>query len=119
MEEYEAKLLKINLSNETIKEALLSPEVLKKYIGGSGLAAKLMYDRIKKKGKIEPFSKENALIFTVGPLTGTRFPFSSRYFVIAISPLTNIWGQASSGGFFGPELRRTGYYGVVIEGKSD
>jgi len=119
MEEYEAKLLKINLSNETIKEALLSPEVLKKYIGGSGLAAKLMYDRIKKKGKIEPFSEENALIFTVGPLTGTRFPFSSRYFVSAISPLTNIWGQASSGGFFGPELRRTGYYGVVIEGKSD
>lgn len=113
------KVLKINLSNGVIQEYSLSDEILEKYIGGSGLNAKLFYDLVRKYGMVKPFSEENILVFSVGPLTGTGFPMTSRYYVSGISPLTGIYGQASSGGRFGPELRRCGYTSIVIEGVSE
>lgn len=113
------KVLKVNLSNGALQEYVLSDEILKKYIGGSGLNAMFLYDQISKYGTIKPFSEENILVFSVGPLTGTGFPMTSRYYVSGISPLTGIYGQASSGGRFGPELRRCGYTSVVIEGISE
>lgn len=113
------KVLKVNLSDGTLQEYTLSDEILKKYVGGSGLNAMFLYNLIRKYGAIKPFSEENILIFSVGPLTGTGFPMTSRYYVSGISPLTGIYGQASSGGKFGSELRRCGYTSIVVEGVSE
>ncbi|MFN2244385.1 MAG: aldehyde ferredoxin oxidoreductase family protein, partial [Anaerolineae bacterium] len=54
-----------------------------------------------------------------GPLVGTRAPSCGRYEVCAISPLTGIWGESNSGGFWGPELRFAGYDGIVVRGRSE
>ncbi|MEM5822429.1 MAG: aldehyde ferredoxin oxidoreductase family protein [Ignisphaera sp.] len=113
------RVLRINLSDGIVREYVLSDDVLKKYIGGSGLNAKFLYDLVRRYGAVKPFSEENILAFSVGPLTGTGFPMTSRYYVSGISPLTGIYGQASSGGRFGPQLRRCGYISIVIEGVSE
>ena len=53
-----------------------------------------------------------------GPVVGTAMPSAGRYSVCARSPLTGLWGESNSGGFFGPELRFSGYDGIIITGKS-
>jgi aldehyde:ferredoxin oxidoreductase len=53
-----------------------------------------------------------------GALTGTPSASASRYSVVAKSPQTGLWGQANSGGFFGPALKWSGYDGIIFEGVS-
>ena len=118
VQENTGKILEINLSESTVKKVELKKEIKDKYIGGAALGAALIYQKMNGK-PIEPLSPKNLLVFSVGPITGSLFPFSSRFFVCGISPLTNGWGQGSSGGFFGPELRRSGYDAIVIEGRAN
>ena len=66
----------------------------------------------------DPLGPENPLIFMTGPLVGTAMPSAGRCSVSALSPLTRIWGEANTGGFFGPELRFAGYDGVIITGRA-
>lgn len=58
-------------------------------------------------------------MIATGVLTGIPFAGNSRYVVMAKSPLTGIWGEANSSGFFGPELKHSGYDAVIVEGKAD
>ncbi|HGJ66856.1 TPA: aldehyde ferredoxin oxidoreductase, partial [bacterium] len=54
-----------------------------------------------------------------GPLTGTPAVIGSRYVVVCKSPLTGTWGDANSGGDFGPYLKFAGYDGVFFTGISE
>ncbi|MEM3754770.1 MAG: aldehyde ferredoxin oxidoreductase family protein, partial [Candidatus Bathyarchaeia archaeon] len=63
--------------------------------------------------------KENLLIFMTGPLTGAPIPFSGKWSVAAISPLTGIWGESNAGGIWGAKLKFAGYDGIIIGGKSN
>jgi aldehyde:ferredoxin oxidoreductase len=54
-----------------------------------------------------------------GPLVGTMMLSAGRCSVSALSPLTRIWGESNTGGFFGPELRFAGYDGIIITGRAD
>ncbi len=114
---YMGKILRVDLSSEKIWIDEVDEETLKKFIGGVGLAAKIIYDEVKP--EFSPFDPENRLIFMTGPLTGTLVPCTGRYVVCAKSPLTNAWGEAHSGGFWARELKRAGYDGIVIEGRSE
>ena len=53
-----------------------------------------------------------------GPLVGTTTPAAGRFSVVARSPATGLTGEANSGGFWGPELRRSGYDGIIVSGQS-
>jgi aldehyde:ferredoxin oxidoreductase len=110
------KILEVDLTTGATAEIELDDEIYRDYIGGAGLAAKLLYDR----GNLAagPLDPDNLLIFAAGPLTGIGFSGSSRLSVGARSPLTGIWGQASCGGNFGPELKRCGYDAIIFKGKS-
>jgi aldehyde:ferredoxin oxidoreductase len=114
---YHGKFLEVNLNNLQTQEIPLSEEDLKKFIGGSALAAKLIYNHIKD--GIDPLEPNNPLVFSTGPFTGTSIPMVSRYTVSGISPLTGYWGEASSGGIFPFLLKRCGYDGIFIIGKAD
>jgi aldehyde:ferredoxin oxidoreductase len=120
---YNGKILYVNLSNKKWETKDLSPEVAKDYLGGTGLSAKLTYDILSEQDyetlKNDPLHEINPLIFATGPVTGTIRPSSGRYTVTGISPLTHIWGEGSSGGFFCISLRNSGYDAVVITGKSE
>lgn len=114
--EYNARILRVDLTKGKTNAEDLGGEVTKKYVGGGGLAAKLLWDETT--ADTEPLSPENLLIFMVGPLTGI-VRSSSRYTVAGISPLTGIYGEAHSGGDWGDELRHAGFDGIVIRGIAD
>jgi aldehyde:ferredoxin oxidoreductase len=111
------KVLEVDLTTGKTSEFEPDEEVYRDYIGGAGLAAKLLFDR----GNLdaEPLDPDSLLIFATGPLTGIGWSGSSRLSVGARSPLTGIWGQASCGGNFGPELKRCGYDAVIFKGKAE
>jgi len=114
---YMGKILRVDLSSDEIRVDGLSEEIAKKYIGGVGLAAKIIYDEVRP--EISPFDPENKLVFMTGPLTGTLVPCTGRYVVCAKSPLTNAWGESHSGGFWARDLKRAGYDGIIIEGRAE
>jgi len=80
------KILRVNLTKNKIAKEEISEEILRFYIGGKGLGAKILYDELKP--NVDPLSPENKLIFSVGPVNGTNIPLSSRYCVTFKSPLT-------------------------------
>ena len=110
------RLLLIDLSTKTILEGEIDPNQARDFIGGSGLTARLLYDKLTK--SIDPLGPENPLLYMTGPLVGTSMPSAGRCTVSARSPLTGFWGESNTGGFIGPELRFAGYDGLYITGKS-
>jgi len=120
---YNGKILYINLTTLETEIRELNPAVVEEYIGGVGLSVKLTYDLLTEEDfanlKSDPFSPTNPLIFATGPLTGTITPSSGRYSITGISPLTGIWGESTSGGFFPIALRKSGFDAIVITGQSE
>ncbi|MFX1513541.1 MAG: aldehyde ferredoxin oxidoreductase family protein [Promethearchaeota archaeon] len=110
------RILRINLTNGNITEEFPDEETIRKYLGGAGLATKYLIEEVPK--GIDPLGADNKLIFLSGPLTGTRSPSTGRFSVVAKSPLTNLWGQANSAGFWGRHLKRSGFDGFIFEGIS-
>lgn len=113
---YAGKILKINLSNSIIEEYPLLDKHREKFIGGKILAAKIISDLIKV--KIEALSEDNIIVITTSPLTATTAPSSSRFNVSTISPLTGLLVSSNCGGNFGFHLKKSGYDGLIITGKS-
>lgn len=111
------KLLEIDLTSGRTKNTPISDEMVKTYLGGRGLGARLLFDRVP--AKTDPLSPENVLIFLTGPLTATMVPGSSKFVVITKSPLTHGWCDSYSSGRISVELKKAGYDGMVIRGKSN
>ena len=116
MKGWMGKLIRVNLSDETIKVEDLNMEDANLYLGGRGLGSKYLYDEIDP--KVDPLSPDNKLIFMTGPMTGTFAACAGRFNVVAKAPLTGTIGASNSGGYFGPELKFAGYDGIIFEGKS-
>jgi len=110
------KIIDVNLTAGDIRVSRLPDEYYRKYIGGSGLAAKVFWE--KGDFNVDPLSPDAMLIFMNGPFAGLRISGASRNSVSGRSPLTGCWGDSSCGGFFAPELRYAGYDGIVISGKA-
>jgi len=110
------KILRVNLSAGELSTEAIDQEWARKYLGGAGLATRYLYDEMP--AGADPLGSDNPLIFMTGLLTGTASASASRYSVVSKSPQTGIWGQANSGGSFGPALKRSGYDGVIFEGIS-
>ena len=117
MPSYMGKVLWVDLSKGTFKEEFLTDEIYRQYLGGYGLAAKLIYDNMLP--RVNSLGYDALLGFFPGLLTGTVAPLSGRYMVAGKSPLTGTWGDANSGGYFGPEIKKCGYDGILIKGKAD
>lgn len=113
----QAKLLRINLTNQTAKIEDIPEDYLRDYLGGAGLAARYLWDEIP--AGTDPMSPENKIMFSTGPLNGGSFPTSGRYNVSCLSPLTGIWLDASSSGRYGYYMRRAGLMAIIVEGKAE
>ncbi len=110
------KILRVDLSTGETRISTLPEEYYRKYIGGSGLAAKVFWE--EGDFNADPLSAEAMLIFMNGPFAGLKLSGASRNSVAGRSPLTGCWGDSSCGGYFAPELRYAGYDGIVITGKA-
>lgn len=111
-----AKVFDIDLTKGSIQEKQLPEEYWQLHLGGSGVAARLLYD--EGTYAVDPLGPENILVFMNGLFTGTPVPCGCKMAVCAKSPLTGIWGEATVGGYFGAELRKTGYEGFLVRGKA-
>jgi aldehyde:ferredoxin oxidoreductase len=110
------KILRVNLTNGNILEEQVPDEWNRKFLGGAGTASKYLFEEVPP--ETDPLGPDNKLIFMSGPLTGTSSASASRYSVVALSPLTGIWGHGNSGGNFGVVMKRSGFDGFIIEGAS-
>jgi len=113
---YKLKLLRVDLTNKSVKEEKIDEKMVRLLLGGRGVAAKYYYDEIGP--GVKPFSEENKLIFMTGPLTGAPVYSSTKFQVATKSPLTNMYLCSNSSGDFGPNLKFSGYDGIIIEGKA-
>jgi len=113
---FRGRILRVDLTKKSVSEEYINPEDIVKYIGGRGLSVKILSDEID--AKIDALSARNVVVFMTGPLTGIA-PASGRCSVASKSPLTGTIFDSNVGGTFGYELRKTGYDGIIITGKSE
>ncbi len=116
MDGYNGKVLVVDLSSGDIVVEPLSAEWARQFVGGSGLAARYLYDRIEP--GTDPLGPDNPLVFMAGPLVGTSAPACGRHVVCARSPATGLWGEANTGGEFGARMRLAGFDGIIITGQA-
>ncbi|MHA1384139.1 MAG: aldehyde ferredoxin oxidoreductase family protein [Candidatus Helarchaeota archaeon] len=110
------KILTVDLKNKSFIENPIEIELIKKYLGGPGLA--IDYMMREKVFENDPYQEKNPLIFMMGLLTGTAYPCSGFFSVSAKSPLTNIYGEGMSAGFFGAALRPL-FNGIIFKSKAE
>jgi aldehyde:ferredoxin oxidoreductase len=110
---YHNHYLHIDLAERSVTSFSLPDEVLDRYVGGKGIGAYLLAQH--QDPAAPPFAPENALIFVVGPLTGTQGP-SMRSLAVFQSPVTRLFTDSHFGGFWGQELKSAGYDGLLITG---
>jgi len=111
------QVLRVNLTTGKFQKEILPHEEVRSFIGARALGAKILYDEVTP--GIHPLGVDNKLIFSTGPLCGTNAPGSARYCVHTKSPQTGLYLVGTAGGYFGPELKKTGHAAVIIEGKAE
>ncbi len=114
---YMGRILFVDLSKGELKDEVLDEKFCREFIGGYGIGARIIYSR--QKAGVDPLGPENFLGLVTGPLTGTPATMGCRYTAVGKSPLTGGWGDANSGGYFGPYLKFAGYDGVFFTGVSE
>lgn len=114
---YMGRVLWVDLSSGKISEETPDEKFNRAFVGGYGWGSKTIFDR--QKPHVDPLGPDNILGILSGPLTGTPAIIGSRYVVVGKSPLTGTWGDANSGGYFGPHMKFAGVDGVYFTGKAD
>ncbi|MDH5770234.1 MAG: aldehyde ferredoxin oxidoreductase family protein [Candidatus Bathyarchaeota archaeon] len=109
-------ILRVNLRKERISVEQLEETFYRRYFGGRGLIAYFLIKELEP--GVDPLAPDNKLIFVCGPVTGAMISGSGRHSVGAKSPLTEGYGEAEAGGFWGVELKRAGFDAIIIEGKA-
>jgi aldehyde:ferredoxin oxidoreductase len=113
---YKGKLLHVDLTTEKVNVINLPEELMRKYIGGRGLGAKLFWDLIPP--KVDPLGPENVLMMLTGPVGGTMVPGAGKHVFVTKGPASGGWLDAYSSGRMTPELKFAGYDGLIITGKA-
>lgn len=111
---YAGKILRVDLTSGKITEEKIDKETARKYIGGTCLGAKYLYEEVSP--GIDWSDEANRLIIASGPLAGTRFPGSGTFSVVTKGALTNGAATSQANGFFGAFLRFSGFDGIILQG---
>ncbi|MBI1293749.1 aldehyde ferredoxin oxidoreductase [bacterium] len=113
---YNGKILHVDLTESRTWIEELDELIYRKYLGGGALASYFML-RDMKPG-IDPLGPDNLLIFMTSVINGLPLSGANRYTAAGKSPLSGGYGEAEAGGYWGPELKRTGFDGVIVHGKA-
>ncbi len=116
MKGYAGKITYVDLTTGEIWDEDIQEAFARKFLGGNGFAARVLFDRLPK--GIDPLGPENALILCTGPLNGTLAHGSGRTGIVTKSPLTGYFMDSYFGGEFGARLKQSGRDMLVILGKS-
>ncbi len=113
---YMGAILHLDLTTGRSWTQELTDEVADRFLGGSGLAAHLLYEAGTYAA--DPLGPDNDLVFATGPFAGTAVPLSNRFVVAARSPLTGVWGESDCGGHWASHLKQAGYDALVVHGRA-
>jgi len=108
--------LDVDLSTQTVGNYPIPEDWQARFIGAKGIAARLLLEELPD--AVDPFGPENLLLFSTGPFQGTGLPGAGRHAVLAVSPKTGRVADSYAGGYFGHELGRSGYDGIIVRGIS-
>lgn len=114
---YAGYYLDVDLTKGKVHKKELEKEWARLYLGGSGVAAKILWDRTGS--DTNPLGPDNVLVVGTGPLTGVMFSPSGRMMFATKSPLTGVWAESHVGGFLGAEIKYAGFDFVVFNGRSE
>ena len=115
---YNGRIAEVDLNSGEISEFIPDDGVLRNYIGGRGLATKILWDRLGDHwAEVDPLGSENIITVMTGPLTG--YISGTRICVSGKSPLSNGIVGSTASGEFALELKCTGYDGVIVKGRSE
>ena len=114
---YMGRVVLVDLTSQTVEEYPWTDEDREKYIGGKIMAAKVLGDHLT--GQEKPFSEENWIVVSTGPLTGTGAPSSGRFDLSCISPQTGILTSSNCGGSFGYHLKKAGIDALILKGRCE
>lgn len=118
MHGYAGRMLIVDLTTGKTTVEPLNEDYARKYIGGIGLGMRLLFDYSKP--GLDPFSPDNPLILTTGPISGTMWPTGGNgHAFVSKSPQTFGVGESKAHGSFGTELKRAGYDAVIILRKAE
>ncbi len=111
---YLKKFLRVDLSSMQVKEEELRDEILEKYVGGTGIGARYLFDEVPP--GVEWNDPGNRLIFFSGPLGATRISGTGTFSVLTRGPMTNLAGSSQANGLFGAYLKLSGFDGFLVQG---
>jgi aldehyde:ferredoxin oxidoreductase len=111
---YLKKILRVDLSASKVEVEELPDSLMKKYVGGTGLGAKYLFDEVRP--GVEWNHAENRLIFFSGPLGATSISGTGTFSVLTKGPMTNLAGSSQANGLFGAYLKLAGVDGFIIQG---
>ncbi len=114
---YVGKLLFVNLTDRTYTVEDLKEEDARNFVGGPGLGAKILFERMEAKTPV--FAPESMIGFVTGPSNCNGALLGGRYSFVSKSPVSGGWNDSNSGGHFGPKLKRAGYDAVFVTGASE
>lgn len=114
---YTGQILRVNLSTKTCRAEAIDTEIARKFIGGAGFGAEVLYRELAP--GIDPLGSDNKIIFATSPLSCNNVPGGGSIILCFKSPLTGAWGESRCGGNFGPDLRKAGYDHIIVEGYSE
>ena len=109
-------VLGVDLTRQTFAKKALNPDVGRDFLGGRGLNAKTLFDRVGP--GVDPLGPENLLCFAPGILTATALGLSSRLHVSTLSPYSGILGDGNVGGTMASAMKKAGYDQLVVAGAS-
>jgi len=110
------KILRVDLSASKVSSEEIPQSLFDKFLTGAGLATHYLCHEVPKGA--DPLGPENELVLMTGALTGARAPSTGRFNWVFKSPLTGIWAQSNSAGFWGVDFKKTGFDGIVFQGIS-
>jgi len=111
------RYLEVDLTKGELREREIPARWYELHLGGRGIAARLLLELVPP--DVDPLGPENVLIFATGPFQGTGLAGAGRHVVAGKSPKTNSISDSYAGGFFGHELGRSGYDGIIIRGQAE
>ena len=114
---YCGKILRIALNTKTIETVEINEALMRKYMGGKGLIAHYMNQRLEE--SVKDAVESNDMYFMTGVMSGIPNAGTSRLVIGAFSPLTGGFGISESGGFISTELKKAGWDGIILSGESE
>ncbi|MEX2186957.1 MAG: aldehyde ferredoxin oxidoreductase family protein [Pirellulales bacterium] len=113
---YHGRYLRIDLTRRDARFLPLGDDVLRRFVGGSGLGAWLLL--AEGRAAADALAAESPLVFCFSPLVGSPLTTSAKFAVVSKSPLTERINDSLASSGFALAGKRTGADALVIVGRA-